>query len=91
MYALKQFYYIGRSFTLLTDHVPLQWLAGQKMEGLLAWWTLAMQEYDYIISYWKGTENCDADSLSCKQVFSNKECAAILYLPQLLPDLQEPN
>ena len=50
IYALKQFrhYLLGRQFMLLTDHAPLQWLAGQKMEGLLARWALATQEYDLL-------------------------------------------
>ena len=38
VYALKQFRHclLGCHFTLQTDHAPLQWLSGQKMEGLLA-------------------------------------------------------
>ena len=38
IFTLKQFrhYLLGRRFTLLTDHAHLQWLAGQKMEELLA-------------------------------------------------------
>ena len=34
------------------------------MEGLLARWTLAAQEYDFTIAYCKGTENLNADALS---------------------------
>jgi len=44
VFALKQFryYLLGRSFEVLTDHAPLQWLPSLKMEGLLCCWTLAM-------------------------------------------------
>ena len=66
MYALKQFrhYLLGRHFTLLTDHAPLQWLSAQKMEGMLARWSLCMQEYDFTIKYRRGRDNGNADSLS---------------------------
>ena len=37
VWAMKQFrhYLLGRTFQLMTDHAPLQWLGEQKMEGLL--------------------------------------------------------
>ena len=66
VYGTKQFrhYLLGRHFQLITDHAPLQWLSAQKMEGLLARWALAMQEYDFDIKYRKGTKNANADTLS---------------------------
>ena len=51
--ALKQFH-VGRSFNLVTDHAPLQWLSTQKMEELLrCWgsWALALQ--DMISKQWR--------------------------------------
>ena len=66
VFAMKQFrhYLLGRSFELLTDHAPLQWLSSQKMEGLLCRWALAMQEFDFVIKYRKGSQNGNADALS---------------------------
>ena len=48
----------------LTDHAPLEWLSGQKMEGLLCRGALALQEYDFIIQYRKGSQNSNADAFS---------------------------
>ena len=64
--TLKQFrhYLLGRHFKVYSDHAPLQWLSAQKMEGLLCRWTLAIQEYDFAICYWKGNDNSNADALS---------------------------
>ena len=89
IFALKQFrhYLLGRCFTLLTDHAPLQWLAGQKMEGLLACWALAMQEFDFAIVYRRGTENGNADALSRKQLHGAQEYASTACTPNLFPDL----
>ena len=49
VWAMKQFrhYLLGRTFQLMTDHAPLQWLAVQKMEGLLCRWALAIQEFSF--------------------------------------------
>ena len=66
IHSLKQFrhYLLGRKFSIITDHASLQWLSAQKMEGLLARWALAMQEYDFMITYRKGLDNANADALS---------------------------
>jgi len=66
VYAMKQFrhYLLGRPFTLVTDHAPLQWLSAQKMEGLLCRWALSMQEYTFTIQYRSGSQNVNADALS---------------------------
>ena len=65
VFALKQFrhYLLGRAFKLIMDHAPLQWLFCQKMEGQLARWALAMQEFDFTITYQKGVEYGNADAL----------------------------
>ena len=66
VWAMKQFshYLLGRTFQLMTDHAPLQWLAEQKMEGLLCRWALAIQKFSFGIVYRKGTANGNADALS---------------------------
>ena len=91
--ALKQFRHclLGRKFTLRTDHAPLQWLSAQRMEGLLARWALAIQEYDFTIVYRKGTENVNADALSRRPEPPNHECAATSSVPNLLNALANPN
>ena len=65
MYWLKQFrhYLLGCLFCLLTDHAPLQWLPAQKIDGLHARGTLAIQDYGMTIRYCKGGLNNNADSL----------------------------
>eukprot|EP00731_Ephydatia_muelleri_P013328 Em0007g638a len=69
VWAMKQFrhYLLGRIFQLMTDHAPLQWLAAQKMEGLLCRWALAIQEFSFEIVYRKGIANGNADALSRRE------------------------
>ena len=69
VYGMKQFqhFLLGRPFQLWTDHEPLQWLSGQKMEGLLCRWALALQEYDFRIVYRKASWNTNADALSWRK------------------------
>ena len=90
IFALKQFrhYLLGCKFSLLTDHAPLQWLSSQKMEGLLARWALAFQEYDFTIVYRKGSENQNADALSRQFEHWDDQSAATLVTPPLTEDLK---
>ena len=89
IFGMKQFrhYLLGRAFTLMTDHTPLQWLSAQKMEGLLCRWALAMQEQSFDIVYRKGTENTNADSLSRNPV-SDSQVVAITSLQSITDDIQ---
>ena len=68
VYGTKQFrhYLLGHRFRIITDHKPLCWLSAQKMEGRLCRWALALQEFDYIVEYRKGSENINGDVLSRK-------------------------
>ena len=91
VFALKQFrhYLLGRSFELLTDHAPLQWLSSQKMEGLLCQWALAMQEFDFVIKYRKGCQNGNADALS-RHIPPNPAVAATQFSSDSIKkDIQE--
>ena len=90
VHSLKQFrhYLLGRTFSIITDHAPLQWLSAQKMEGLLAWWALAMQKY-FTTMYCKGLDNANADALSQKEHSDLEYTAATTQLPFLTKDLRQ--
>ena len=58
-------YVYGRTFTIVTDHKPLQWLFNCKDPGSrLVRWRLKLEEYSYTIKYKKGKINANADALS---------------------------
>ena len=75
-------YLLGQPFQLYIDHTPLQWLSPQKMEGMLALWSLAIQEYDFKIVYRKGSSNTNADALSR---IPKKMCVITTQLPHYSP------
>ena len=64
---------------------PPQWLSSQKMEGLLARWALATQEFDFTIKYHKGVEHGNADALSRQHSDHN---AAIGHVAQNVSELK---
>ena len=91
VYALKQFrhYLLGQPFKIIIDHAPLQWLSAQKMEGLLARWVLALQEYEFTIHYRSGQENGNADALSQRTYPDIQLVAATTQTPILTHSLHQ--
>jgi len=64
----------GRPFIVYTDNSPLKWLCTKKkLEGRLARWILALQEYDFTVQHVKGVENGVADALSRNPVGEPEE------------------
>ena len=58
------------------------------MEGLLARWALATQEYDFTITYRKGTENRNADALSRQFDHVDRHSAATSVSCQFIEDVK---
>ena len=72
VFAVKRFHQFvyGRSFTIISDHKPLQSLFNET-KGILSLasariqrWALTLSAYDYQIKFKAGTENANADLLS---------------------------
>jgi len=76
-------YLLGRSFQLLTNHAPLQWLLAQEMEGLLCRWALAVQEYSFQIVYCKGSLHANVDALSRSPLHTSSKSAAMTSVQNL--------
>ena len=58
-------YLLGRHFTLVTYHKPLQRLPTMDNSNQrLMRWSLSLQQYDFYVVYRPGRENCNADGLS---------------------------
>uniref|UniRef100_A0A9J7YNR7 Reverse transcriptase RNase H-like domain-containing protein n=1 Tax=Cyprinus carpio carpio TaxID=630221 RepID=A0A9J7YNR7_CYPCA len=54
------YYLLGRKFTLVTDHVPLQWMARTKdTNARVSRWFLALQDFHFVVRYRAGTTNAD--------------------------------
>ena len=67
LYALNQFrpYLLGRKFTLIADHEPLNWMHSRKDPGQrLMRWMFKFTGYEYTFKYKPGKLNCNADALS---------------------------
>ena len=71
VFALEAFqeHLYGKKFVLFTDHKPLTYLWTKKNPSLvLTSWMDTIQEYDFTITYKKGSANILADALSRKQI-----------------------
>ena len=66
-------YLYGKKFQILTDHKPLVYLFGMtNPSSRLTKFRLTLEEYDFTVTYVKGTENVTADALSRIQIDSNE-------------------
>ncbi|KAI2658155.1 Transposon Ty3-I Gag-Pol polyprotein [Labeo rohita] len=60
-----RYYLLGRRFTLVTDHAPLQWMARAKnTNARVTRWFLALQDFHFVIKHRAGATNSNADGLS---------------------------
>ncbi|KAL0163484.1 hypothetical protein M9458_042880 [Cirrhinus mrigala] len=60
-----RYYLLGRRFTLVTDHAPLQWMARAKeTNGRVTRWFLALQDFHFDVQHRSGVSNANADGLS---------------------------
>ena len=72
VYGVKKFhnYLFGRTFTLCTDHKPLQSLLNESKpipcmaSARIQRWALTLASYEYTIKYKSGPANTNADALS---------------------------
>ena len=72
VFGVKHFhqYLFGRSFTIKSDHKPLQYLLGEKnripsmASARIQRWALTLSAYDYKVQYVPGKEHANADLLS---------------------------
>ena len=66
IYAIKHFrpYIYGNKFEIRTDHKPLLWLRQKNdLNRKLLRWKLELEEFEFDITYKKGTTNSIANSL----------------------------
>ncbi len=60
-----RYYLLGRKFTLITDHAPLQGMARAKdTNARVTRWFLALQDFHFTVRHRAGTANANADGLS---------------------------
>ncbi len=60
-----RYYLLGRMFTIITDHAPLQWMARAKdTNARVTRWFLALQDFHFVIRHRAGTADANADGLS---------------------------
>ncbi len=60
-----RYYLLGRKFTLVTDHAPLQWMARAKdTNARVTRWFLALQDFHFAVRHRAGAAHANADGLS---------------------------
>uniref|UniRef100_A0A5S6QAZ4 RNA-directed DNA polymerase n=1 Tax=Trichuris muris TaxID=70415 RepID=A0A5S6QAZ4_TRIMR len=84
IFAVEHFrhYLLGTTFTVYSDHRPLQWLQEQKVDGKLARWAPAFQEFEFTVKYRPGKTN-QADPLPRQPNDVQAPCAVAIVEPEI--------
>ena len=65
-----KYHLLGRRFTLVTDHSPLQWMAKNKeTNSRVTRWFLSLQPYNFSVIHRPGRRHGNADALSRRDAF----------------------
>ena len=65
-----RYYLLGRRFTLVTDHAPLQWMAKNKeSNSRVTRWFLGLQPFNFSVIHRPGRTHGNADALSRRDAF----------------------
>ncbi|CAM4615096.1 unnamed protein product [Lepidochelys kempii] len=59
-----RYYLLGRRFTLVTDHAPLQWMHRNKTNARVTRWFLSLQPFHFRVQHRAGSQHSNTDSLS---------------------------
>jgi len=65
-FSIKKLHYLigGRKFYVKTDHKNLQYWSHTSASPKIERWKVFLSEYDFVMEYIKGEDNCVADALS---------------------------
>ena len=65
-----RFYLLGRHFTVVSDHAPLQWMARNKeTNSRVTRWFLSLQAFNFSLVHRAGSRHGNADALSRRDAF----------------------
>jgi hypothetical protein len=67
-------YLLGRTFAIVTDHIPLTWMFNVKDPSSRLLRCRLLEEYDYTTEYKAGKRNVNTDALSRNRVVMSREC-----------------
>lgn len=82
-----QYYLLGPSFTLYSDHAPLPWLHKMKnTNSRITRWYLALQPFRFRVIHRPGSANACADFLS--QGGAVEECGRAWFMREVLGSLR---
>ncbi|KAG6927905.1 hypothetical protein G0U57_009006, partial [Chelydra serpentina] len=70
---ILRYYLLGRKFTLVTDHAPLQWMhTNKERNARVTRWFLSLQPFHFRIQHRAESQHGNVDSLSRQHCLSSQ-------------------